>query len=215
MQKLSFFFSWKERRGLGVTVWTSGSQYEGNYVKDECDGKGVFFSPEGFRYEGTWKKNEKYGKGFCSFPNGAKYLGFWKHDQRHGKGSMIWPDGRYYWGEWKNDKREGKGFFQTSFGLKIRGYWKGNELKSIESICLKEGSEELITKNLVEFSNLENICKFLLTLLTCDDFLYSDLLKEFSIPRLNFGFLRNAFYTILHHFDFPLPKYFSLINPFT
>lgn len=37
------------------------------------EGKGVFFCVNGSRYEGEWMNDKKEGKGIESFPSGAKY----------------------------------------------------------------------------------------------------------------------------------------------
>ena len=43
----------------------------------------------GEKYEGFWLKDLREGKGIMHWPNGDKYNGFWKEDKMSGKGVFI------------------------------------------------------------------------------------------------------------------------------
>jgi hypothetical protein len=62
-----------------------GSYYEGSFVDDEIEGKGVrFYASSGNVYEGTFHKGEPYGKGVMTYKNGSRYEGGWKGGKYHG-----------------------------------------------------------------------------------------------------------------------------------
>ena len=64
------------------------TKYEGQWVNDKKEGKGIFTWPTGGQYEGDFKNNRKNGEGVYS--NGSQYTGGWKDNYYHGKGVMIY-----------------------------------------------------------------------------------------------------------------------------
>lgn len=45
-------------------------------------------------YEGEYMNDTKNGKGIYLWKNGSKYVGSFENDYRHGYGEMHWNDGR-------------------------------------------------------------------------------------------------------------------------
>lgn len=61
----------------------------------------------GSEYNGEWLKGEKEGKGAMKWANGATYVGGWKAGQPHGSGVYIHGELKYS-GEWKRGRRHGQ-----------------------------------------------------------------------------------------------------------
>lgn len=146
-EKFNGQFSNGSRNGFGITNFTDGRKYEGNWVDGKYDGqgeytwgngekyvgkfqcglrsgKGIVIYNKGGRYNGQWKDDKKEGYGEYTFANGDKYAGNWVSGSRNGKGIMSCIDGRKYDVEWKDDKKHGWGEFTFSGGDKYVGEWK-------------------------------------------------------------------------------------------
>jgi hypothetical protein len=52
--------------------------------------------PNTARYEGDYLDDKKNGKGLFIWASGNIYKGEYKDDERHGKGEMKWTDGSRY-----------------------------------------------------------------------------------------------------------------------
>ena len=50
-----------------------GSKYEGIWLKDMYDSKGIYTWPDGAKYEGDFKKDKQHGYGHLSEPDGIDY----------------------------------------------------------------------------------------------------------------------------------------------
>lgn len=48
---------WDGHRGTGTIVYTDGSSYEGEFLKDRKDGEGTYKLPSGNTYTGTYKND--------------------------------------------------------------------------------------------------------------------------------------------------------------
>jgi hypothetical protein len=66
-----------------------GDLYEGNWVNDKMEGKGIYYYSNGERYEGELKSDKVNGTGTYFYADGSKYIGEWKDGNRHGKGILI------------------------------------------------------------------------------------------------------------------------------
>lgn len=64
-------------------------------------------------YEGRFIDDAKEGKGILTFTNGDSYEGNWSKDKKNGKGVLKRVGHFLYDGEWKNDKREGYGYLKN------------------------------------------------------------------------------------------------------
>jgi hypothetical protein len=54
-------------------------------------------------YEGDWVNDRKEGRGVNLWSNGRRYEGQWKNDEMHGEGRWRWPDGRTFQGKFTAD----------------------------------------------------------------------------------------------------------------
>lgn len=117
-----------------------GSKYDGEWVNDRKEGKGVIFFKNGDSYFGSWKSDTRNGLGVFTKANGlGKYEGDWNNNYRHGKG--VQKDGTgIYDGEWVNDmvlifvdvegdshlerQKHGDGVFKAPNGDTFSGKWK-------------------------------------------------------------------------------------------
>lgn len=68
------------RHGHGVQVWPDGAKYEGDWSRNQANGKGKFWHADGDVYEGDWKDDKANGFGVYVHVNGARYEGHWKND---------------------------------------------------------------------------------------------------------------------------------------
>lgn len=68
------------RHGHGVQVWPDGAKYEGEWSRNQANGKGKFWHADGDVYEGDWKDDKANGFGVYVHVNGARYEGHWKND---------------------------------------------------------------------------------------------------------------------------------------
>ncbi|MBR6797020.1 MAG: hypothetical protein IKM53_06705, partial [Clostridia bacterium] len=59
----------------GVYTWANGDVYEGNYVNDVRNGKGVLTLASGEKYDGHFANDLKHGNGTLNFENGEVYSG--------------------------------------------------------------------------------------------------------------------------------------------
>jgi hypothetical protein len=71
-----------------VKSWPNGDRYEGEFLEDRKEGKGVY----------------SYGRGPWV---GERYEGDWLADQRQGYGTYRWPTGDLYSGPWEADRPTG------------------------------------------------------------------------------------------------------------
>ena len=84
-------FSRAALRDFRLAVDANGLTYEGHWVGNEFEGRGVCTYPDGARYEGMWKGGKKEGRGTMSFPNTASYEGRFRDDQIDGQGTLRLP----------------------------------------------------------------------------------------------------------------------------
>jgi len=61
-------------------------------------GVGVSVWSDGRRYEGEWYNNCMHGKGIYTWPDGRKYEGEYNYDKKHGYGILTWTDNRRFEG---------------------------------------------------------------------------------------------------------------------
>ena len=60
---------------------------KGDFVEDDCHGKGKFIFASGNVYEGDFVEDKRHGKGTLTFADGDVYEGSWKKDKAHGQGT--------------------------------------------------------------------------------------------------------------------------------
>jgi hypothetical protein len=84
--------------------------YKGDFDNDQFNGNGfIEFLDEGSKYNGNFVKNEIYGKGIFEWKNGDIYEGDMKKGKMHGYGKFTFNDGTIYGGEYRNGIKQGKG----------------------------------------------------------------------------------------------------------
>ncbi len=79
--------------GYGTYVWSSGSQYSGDWKNQQRYGYGTFVYSSGETYTGNWKNNKKHGQGTYIWPGGYQFFGGWMDNLAHGKGVYTYPNG--------------------------------------------------------------------------------------------------------------------------
>lgn len=68
------------KHGFGEFVWSTGSRYKGNYVKDIKEGYGEMFWNDGSVYKGFWKNGVQDGLGIMIFNDGVRKAGFFANN---------------------------------------------------------------------------------------------------------------------------------------
>ena len=87
------------REGSGISTYTNGDRYEGEYHDGKRHGKGVFYyADNGEVYDGEWKNNLLHGFGTYKYSNGDTYEGEWLDDLKHGQGKYSFSNGDEYKG---------------------------------------------------------------------------------------------------------------------
>lgn len=56
-----------------IVEYEDGSQYEGQLIKNQREGLGVYTFAEGEIFAGTWSQDFMTGKGYYYFINGERY----------------------------------------------------------------------------------------------------------------------------------------------
>lgn len=83
--------------------------YVGGWKNDAPDGKGHYKSEKNqSEYFGEWVKGEKNGRGRQIYPNGDYYDGQFKKDKMEGEGIFVSREQRYE-GNWKKGVFDGAG----------------------------------------------------------------------------------------------------------
>ena len=74
---------------MGISLWSNGDKYEGEYVNGKIHGKGKKYwdagENKGDVYEGLWADDLREGFGIYLFSNGAKYEGMFERNLKNGK----------------------------------------------------------------------------------------------------------------------------------
>ena len=103
--------------------------YEGEWLNDEINGKGILIYSTRSKFEGNFNNNLQYGFGIMYFSNGDRYEGNWNKDKQEGTGVYFWSNSDRYDGNWKNNVRDGKGLFCRN-GVSQEEDWKDGVLQS-------------------------------------------------------------------------------------
>ncbi|KAL3667129.1 hypothetical protein V7S43_008068 [Phytophthora oleae] len=87
----------------GTFSFSDGSKYKGEYCvvggKVIRQGHGSFWTGAE-KYDGEWLRDQMHGKGVYAFATGANYDGGFQANNFHGVGSYRWTDGARYDGGW-------------------------------------------------------------------------------------------------------------------
>jgi len=89
--------------GQGVFIFKNGIKMGGTYVNNSIK-NGYQIKQDSTRYDGDFIANKKDGKGVMQYKDGMVYSGDWKKDQREGKGEIKDKNGTIiYSGDWAAD----------------------------------------------------------------------------------------------------------------
>lgn len=158
------YFVQNRYEGPGMLVLYSGqdiSCYQGFWVGEDLQGKGMLVSSHGYKYLGDWEESLQNGYGEESWPDGSCYKGDFKQGVKHGHGEFIWknkeryvgqfsqgviegfgtfewPDGNSYTGQWKNNKMEGRGRFTWPDGMEYEGQYKNGKKEGFGSLTFQD-----------------------------------------------------------------------------
>ena len=73
-------------------------------IDDGYTGKGTQIWTTGSEYTGEYKDGKRYGQGTLTFASGKRYVGEFKDDKKHGQGIFTYADGTIKKGLWENDE---------------------------------------------------------------------------------------------------------------
>ena len=88
----------KENEILFKTKVYDDGKYEGEFLNDVREGRGIMYWFDGVKYEGAWKNDKAEGKGIIYYTDGARYEGDFKNDKLEGRGIMYLSNGSRYEG---------------------------------------------------------------------------------------------------------------------
>ena len=99
--------------GSGELILTGKS----NEVKVDRQERPTFVCPAtGSQYTGQWVGDEKDGKGKQIWSDNSWYEGDWRHNVPHGDGKFVRADGTILEGQWQRGKLHGYGTYQQAAG---------------------------------------------------------------------------------------------------
>ncbi|KAL4158447.1 hypothetical protein PRNP1_004223 [Phytophthora ramorum] len=108
----------------GTFSFSDGSKYKGEYCvaggKVVRQGHGSFWTGAE-RFEGEWLRDQMHGRGVYSFATGASYDGEFQSNSFHGVGTYRWADGAHYEGGWQFNRMHGDGLYVDKDGVEWRG----------------------------------------------------------------------------------------------
>ena len=81
------------RSGKGRIIYTDGSEYVGEWYRDEKTGQGTLVFTNGTEFTGRWHEDCP-SDGVMTYPDGTKYKGWFNQlSYDFGGGEIIYPDG--------------------------------------------------------------------------------------------------------------------------
>ncbi len=104
-------------------VWTDGSRYQGEWLKDQPHGYGTLTYATGAQYWGRFEHGRRHGQGMMKYENGDEFEGSWHKDQPHGQGIKRYAAGSVYEGEFKDGQQNGEGKQTYLDGTYYQGHW--------------------------------------------------------------------------------------------
>src|SRR4051794_31191715 len=90
----------------GIQVLENGSQFLGHFKRGLQCGDGLFVTKEEngeHRYQGGFLNDEFDGRGVYKWPNGKFYDGEFSRGNSHGFGTMTWRNGFLFAGKFVDD----------------------------------------------------------------------------------------------------------------
>ena len=81
-------------------TWKNGDSYQGEWMRSQASGQGLFLDNEGSVYEGEWLDDAQHGLGREEWQDGdITFEGTYGYGKKNGRGRFEWADGSYYDGE--------------------------------------------------------------------------------------------------------------------
>lgn len=106
-----------KRHGLGVSEFSNGDVYIGEFTDNFRQGQGSFYWGNtldevfGHVYIGTFKDGWRTGRGTYLWPDGDIYEGNFDQNDRTGRGIYYFYDGAIYEGDFVDNEFDGEGVF--------------------------------------------------------------------------------------------------------
>ncbi len=114
--------------GFITYTWPNGDKYEGQMLRDQMHGRGIFTCAKGYVYTGEFKHGKPNGLGKLVYDNGDKYEGSFLDDMLHGQGKYSYANGDCYRGEFASDLPHGHGVYVLANGSVYSGKWENGSL---------------------------------------------------------------------------------------
>ena len=73
--------------------FNDGDRYEGDCIKDNPEGKGIYYFKNGDRFERDFKNGKIEGKGVWYYHSGDRYEGDIKDGKKHNEGVYYYNNG--------------------------------------------------------------------------------------------------------------------------
>ena len=153
------FFKNGKRNGQGTYIFKiSGNKYEGGYVDNLRQGKGVFTLSNGDKYVGDFKDGKADGLGVMTFAaTGNKYEGEFKDLKRSGQGVFTFSDGKVALGEWLDGKLHGQSIeYKSDKTIYRAGIYEDGKFIRAENIN-PSAFTRISTALLSQFNNLQQV----------------------------------------------------------
>ena len=116
---------------------SDGSLYQGEWLNDQINRRGIKIFPDSARYEGFFKDGKAHGLGRIIPADGKIIIfeGLWLNDQKHGSGKEKYIDGSQFEGSWVKGKKHGEGIKINKYGVKsIQTWTHGQKIIRIRSM---------------------------------------------------------------------------------
>jgi len=121
-----------KREGRGISLYTDGTLYEGEWKRNKEHGYGKLMSTDRKKiiYDGEWERGRMQGTGTYYYGTsdplqpGSRYVGEFKENLRNGIGRYFLPNGSVYDGQWRDGVMNGLGIFTWPDNSMYDGVWK-------------------------------------------------------------------------------------------
>ncbi|GET85770.1 protein kinase, putative [Leishmania tarentolae] len=116
------------RQGYGRMLYAGGNVYEGEWLAGMRHGSGKLVEPASrVTYEGEFNRNEKEGRGVQTNADGDVYEGEFVRGKPNGRGTYLWADGARYTGMFKDGVKHGDGCEWLANGDWVAGLFVDGE----------------------------------------------------------------------------------------
>ena len=123
----------------------NGDIYEGEFVNDIIEGKGVYQYNYGTKYIGDFLHGVRHGKGKEKI-DGSYFEGEFKEGKKDGEGTYLDAEGNWFKGIYREGKENGQGKIIYNNEDTLERTWL-NGLKQVEFIFKDYNGNSFIRKN--------------------------------------------------------------------